>query len=304
MEENKKPNVFPENTPQQPQISEAEKQMIANRERELRERGKATAIPNSIPPIVTLDKPLVEPDYGSDYDMLPLPSEGKTYPGGKPTIKVSFLNAADENILTNPNLLKSGKFLEVLFTRKILDANISYRDLLVGDRNAIMIWLRSSGYGSTYPIQVMDPSTYEDFQTEIDLDDLQTKKLQIEPDNEGLFEYEFPVSKKKIKFRFLTVGDTEDIEKHSDDLKKADGENFDLATYTLQKHIVEVEGERNPDLIKDFISKMRIMDSRAFKKYLQDNECGVDLNLTVLAPGGGQVKTYFPLNPGFFWPQL
>jgi hypothetical protein len=306
MEENEKPDVFNQNTPQQPPISEAERQMILNREKELEERGKANPITNSIQPVLPGKNitPLVEPDFGSDYDMLPLPSEGKVYAHKKASLKVSFLNAADENILTNPNLLKSGKFLEVLFTRKILDTTISYRDLLVGDRDAIMIWLRSTGYGTNYPIEVMDPKSFEEFTTEIDLDELKTKKLKIEPNEEGYFDYELPASKKKIKFKFLTVGDAEDIEKRSEELKKNPTSTFDLATFTLQKQIVEVEGNRDPLYIRDFVGKMRMADSRAFKKYVTDNECGIDLNLVVQAPGGGQVKTFFPLNPAFFWPEL
>lgn len=323
MEENQRPDVFnSNNSPQQgqPPLSEAEKQMIANRERELAERGMSKPLnenmemqsyakpaENTVKPMIPgsdAKPPITEPDFGSDFDLVPIPSQGKTYGNNKKSIKISFLNASDENILTNPNLLKSGKYLEVLFTRKILETDIKFRDLLIGDRNAIMIWLRATGFGTDYPIQVMDPSTYEEISTEIDLEQLKTKKLELDPDDEGYFDYTFPLSKKQIKFKFLTVGDAEDIEEHAEKLGKSDNQNYDLATYTLQKQIVEVEGKRDSQTINDFVRTLRMGDSRAFKKYVNDNECGIDLNITVTTPGGGRINTFFPLNTRFFWPEL
>lgn len=317
MEENLKPNVFPQDsqekpsqpkeTLQPPQISPAEQQMIENREREMRERNIAKSPEQTIQPVLPGTgkyEPIVEPDFDSDWDMVPLPSGGKTYKNKKSHLKVSFLNASDENILSNPNLLKSGKFLEILFARKILDTSISYNDLLIGDRDAIMVWLRSTGHGSTYPIEVMDPKEYEMFNVNIDLDDLDTKNLNLEPDEEGYFDFTLPLSGKKIKFKMFTVGDAEDFEKHEAELEKNNGIGYDLATYKMERQIIEVDGNRDPSFIKSFIHKLRLGDSRALKKYVIDNECGIDLNITVQAPGGGVVNTYFPLNPAFFWPKL
>lgn len=317
-----KPNVFPEDNEKQPQgktqaeleYERAEREMTLRREQEMKareEREKATEakpLVNNIKPVVDvkLDKklaPLTEPDFESDYDLITLPSEGKAYKNKKAAIKLSYMNAADENILTNPNLLKSGKFLEVLITRKVLEHGFDYRDLLIGDRDAIMIWLRATGYGNNYPIQVMDPKSLEEFTTEIDLSTLKTKKLGAEPDEEGLLSFTLPTSGKHIKFRFLTVGDIEDLEEHSEKMEKEEA-SYDLATFALERQIVEVEGDRSPEAVKAFVKRMRIGDSRAFKKYVSSIESGIDLNLVVEAPGGGQVKTFFPLNPSFFWPEL
>ena len=307
MEDNKKPNVFPPNNTKEAPMSEGEKEMLRNREIDLANRNIANPMENNIKPLkidIKTKTPLVEPDFGSDFDVLPLPSRGKTYKNKSETIKVSFLNASDENTLTNPNLLKSGKFLDVLFGRKILDPSLKYEDLLVGDRNAIMVWLRATGFGNMYPIQVMDPETYEEFSVEIDLDELNTIKLELDPDENGYFDFELPLAKKNIKFRFLTVGDTIDIEDHAEKLKKASENEFDLPTFTLLKQVVAVDGNDDKEFVKSFVKRMRMLDTRSLKKYMNENVCGIDLSLTVLAPGGGQVKTYFPLNTGFFWPQF
>lgn len=314
-------NVFPENNDSgsnkpQPEVDleklgNAEEQMKLRREAEMNEREKvveAKPLVNNIQPVLDVQPnkkstPITEPDYDSDYDLITLPSEGVVYKNIKGTIKLSFMNAADENILTNPNLIRSGKFLEVLITRKVLEPNFNYRDLLVGDRDAIMIWLRATGYGNMYPIEVMDPNTLEEFKTEIDLSTLKTKKLNVKPDGEGLFDFTLPTSGKKVKFKLLTVGDMEDLEAYSEELGE-DSLNYDLATFSLERQLVEVEGDRNPANLKAFIKRMRLGDSRAFKKQVNSIECGIDLNLTVQAPGGGQVKTFFPLNTSFFWPEL
>ena len=82
---------------------------------------------------------LSEPQWDAPYDVIPLPSEGKLYKSKKSSIKVAYLNASDENLLTSPNIVGSDRFMEILINRKILEADLRYGDLHIGDRNAIMI---------------------------------------------------------------------------------------------------------------------------------------------------------------------
>lgn len=311
MEHNEKPNVFPDDNAKDSGPSKEEfyaQQMRERREKEVEDRKKpvtpepAKPIENSLSPSKSSYK--VEPDFDSDFDVVSLPSEGKTYKSKKGKLKISYLNASDENILSNPNLITSGKFLDILFERKILETDISYEELLTGDRDAIMIWLRATAYGTNYPIEVMDPETLEPFETEIDLADIEVKKLGAEPDEDGLFSFTLPSNKKLIKFKLLTVGDVKEVEDHKERMTKEKGEDFsDLATHTLKKIIVEIDGDRDRTNVGAFVERMRLGDSKALKKYLNDIESGMDLMLTVTAPGGGLVKTFFPLNPAFFWPE-
>jgi hypothetical protein len=335
--DNERPNIFPQNNggdkPKQiPAAPDAESNSGENYYAEMMRREREKAKNN--PEYIDLDEPLggvietpapqvqhppvnnevvnksseieyyVEPDYDSDFDIIPLPSEGKTYKHKKGEIKVSYLTASDENILTNPNLIKSGKFLDVLFQRKIIDRNFKYEDLLQGDKDAIMLWLRSTAYGSDYTIEVMDPKELEPFEVQIDLNDIKTIKLGAEPDEEGLFEFTLPVKKNVIKFKLLTVGDLKKIEAYQDRVTREQGEDHvNLATYTLKTVVVEVDGVRDRSVVDPFCEKMRLGDAKAFKKYVDKIESGKDFNLTVQAPGGGLVKTFFPLNTSFFWPE-
>ena len=127
---------------------------------------------------------LSQPQMNQPYDLIPLPSEGKLYSNNKKAVKVAYLTTADENILTSPNLVESGDFLEILINRKLLEPSLRYKDLLPGDRNAIMIWLRATGYGEMYPITIYD-NDGEPFDTEINLSTLKTIKLTAEPDEDG-----------------------------------------------------------------------------------------------------------------------
>lgn len=244
-----------------------------------------------------------QPNYNSPFDVIPLPSQGKTYRNKKQNIRVGYMTTADENILSSPNLLQSGEFLNILINRKILEPELRYKDLLVGDRNAIMIWLRATGYGEMYPVTLLDENG-SPFDTELNLNDLKTINLGAEPDEDGLFPYHFKLSQVDARFRFVTCGDVEEITKLVEDEKERGVLVDNSSTYLLEKMIVEINGSRDRNAIKDFVSSIRIKDGKDFNKYVESIESGIDLNITVGTPGGGSVDTFLPLNLGFFWPDF
>jgi hypothetical protein len=241
---------------------------------------------------------LGEPQFEDEWDMVELPSKGKIYPTKKSRIKVAFLTADDENILSNPGLIENGDFIEVLINRKVLEPELRYKNLHTGDKNAIMMWLRKTGYGKDYPVTLTNQTEngIESFDTVIDLTTVKYKYLDTETDDEGLIEYKLPVSGDVVKFRFLTNGDVDEIE-----YLESEGETK-LVTITLTKHIVEVNGERNN--ISEYVRKMRAGDSRALRNYIREIESGVDMNVTVETPGGESISTFLPITPRFFWPDF
>ena len=242
-----------------------------------------------------------QPNYNAPFDVIPLPSQGKMYPNKRANVKVAYMTTADENILTSPNLLASGEFLEILINRKLLEPSLRYRDLTVGDRNAIMLWLRATGYGEMYPVTIYDENN-KPFETDINLQDLKTKNLGAEPDSEGLFDFVLPLSKNQIKFKFLTCGDVDDIERIVEDEREKKLPIDNTTTYTIERIIVDVNGTRDKNFIKDFVSTLRIGDGKALMDYIASIESGIDLNINVTTPGGGSVATFLPLNMRFFWP--
>jgi hypothetical protein len=253
--------------------------------------------------IDTYIQQLSQPQFNTSFDLLPLPSQGKLYKNKRPNVKVAYLTAADESILTSPNLLQSGEFLEILINRKLLEPDLRYKDLHIGDRNAIMLWLRATSYGEMYPVTLLDENDVP-FDTEVNLNDLKTKNLNIDPDEEGYFEFILPVSKAYIKFKLLNVGDIDTIEKMLEMDKENNIPVNNTSTYTLEKQIVEVNGDRNRANIKEFIQNMRIKDSKELKTYIESIDCGVDLKIKVGTPGGGSIETFLPLSIQFFWPDI
>ena len=244
-----------------------------------------------------------QPQMNQPYDIIPLPSEGKLYKNKKGKVKVSYLTAADENILTSPNLLESGDFLQILINRKLLEPDLRYNDLIPGDRDAIMIWLRATGYGEMYPVTIFDEND-KPFDTEIDLTKLQVKNLTVEPDSDGLFTYKLPLSGTMVKFKLLNIGEIDELEKLAKFLKEENNLINIEGTLLLENQIVEIDGNKNKDYISDFIDTMRIMDSKSLKKYISDINCGIDTNVTFRTPGGESVTRFLPFTLKFFWPDI
>ena len=237
------------------------------------------------------------------FDVLPLPSKGLLYPGNKDSIKVEFMTASDENILTSPNLIKSGKVLDILIERKVKESPVPVDQMLVGDRNAIMIWLRATGYGEMYPVKLTDPMTAEDFETEIDLNELKTKEIGAQPDENNEFSFEMPKSKAKIKFRMLTVGDEREILQKSEKRAKLTKSPItNLLTSRLEKQIVEINGNRDPNYISKYIQVIPAYDSLKFREYIDEIEPGIDMTVDVEAPSGEPFRSTIPIGINFFWP--
>lgn len=265
--------------------------------------GQTSILPPEKPKNVYIEQ-LSQPQMNSAFDVIPLPSQGKLYKNKKKNIKIAYMSTADENILTSPNLLSSGEFLEILINRKILDTDLRYRDLIEGDRNAIMLWLRATGYGHMYPITLEDEKG-NSFDTEVNLNDIKTIELNVEPDINGHFDFKLPVSGLDVKFRLLTVGEIEDIGERIEyemDVLKMPVNNTN--TYTLAKQLVSINGDTNPEVIQSFSENMRIGDGDALRKYIESINCGVDMRITVGTPGGGSLNTFLPLNLKFFWPNI
>lgn len=244
--------------------------------------------------------------FAAPFDVIPLPSKGLLYPGHQGTVKVEYLTATDENILTSPNLIKSGKVLEILIEKKVKESPVPFDQLLVGDRNAIMIWLRATGYGEMYPVKLTDPNSGVEFETEINLSELKTKELPegVEPDERGEFTFVLPRTKKKIKFKLLTVGDERNILVRSEKYEKATKSQIsNTLTYRLQAQIKEIDGNRDINFIQQFINVMPAYDSLKFREFSDSIEPGIDMSAEVEGPTGSfQAPITIGLN--FFWPNV
>lgn len=138
------------------------------------------------------------------YDVIELPSNGECYKSKISRVPVAYLTAYDENIITSPNLYKDGLVIDYLLKNKIVNKEINVDDLVSGDADAIILFLRATSYGPEFPIVVADPDTGEQIETTIDLTTLKPRDFKLVGDENGYFDYTTPLRKDKIKFRYLT----------------------------------------------------------------------------------------------------
>jgi hypothetical protein len=233
------------------------------------------------------------------YDIIQLPSDGLLYPNGQKSVKVEYLTAMDESILTSSNLASQGLTFDVLLERKIKNIDLHPLDLLRGDRMAILIWLRSTGYGSEYPIRVYSPKEDDIVNLVFDLTNLKTKPIGATPNEQGEFEMILPVSKKKIKFKLMTGRDEKEISRKDEEWMKR-GNESDRGRFILEQQILEIDGERDIVKLLQEIAKLPLKDSIEFKKYSTSIEPGIDFSITVETPVGESIDTFLNIRPDFF----
>lgn len=240
------------------------------------------------------------PDSILPYDVVTLPSQGIFYKEKKTSIKVTYLNASDENLLASPSLTETGKLIDTLIGRKILDKDISLEDMPDCDKEAILIFLRNTAFGPNYDVKVTDRKTNKDFNTTIDLSALKTKDIGVELDENNEFEYHLEVSKKKVKLTFISPSDEKELKKldetHKNDLISS------YMTTQLGKMLKEVDGVRDPMTIHQFIQTMPIKDSQSIRKVVRDNTPELDLTVNVTTPSNEEQQLRINFGVEFFRP--
>lgn len=233
------------------------------------------------------------------YDVVQLPSQGIHYTNGKKSLRVAFLTAADENILMSPNLIQSETVIEELLKRKILDKDITFDDLVEEDKQAILIFLRNTAFGTEYTITVTDPATNKPFETKLDLSVLKVKDFKLQKDSNGEYTFLLPVTKKSVTFKFLTNTQEKELQNIK---QSATGVVAPINTKKLEMMIKSVDGQRDQMAIYQFIQNLPIKDSQEFKKFASENKPGLDLIVDVIAPSGEKVPVLVDFGVEFFRP--
>ena len=243
-------------------------------------------------------------------DFVMIPSKGVIYPvdshlHGLEELEVRHLTAQDEDVLTSRSLLRSGKALDAVLDNVILNKSIKADKLISGDKNAILTFLRITGYGPEYIVQIDCPSCNTEIKHEFDLSALNMRFLDVSPiaAGENRFEYTLP-SGNQIHFKFLNTEEENNINEQLEKAKKMTNSPFDSNVTTRLKHqIVSVNGDDNPAIINQFVDNMSVRDSRAFRKYFEEIEPDVimkqDFNCVHCGHRG---EVDIPITVGFFWP--
>jgi len=232
-------------------------------------------------------------------EIIELPSQGLIYPADNPLhsgkAEMKYMTAKEEDILTNQNYIQKGIVLDKLLEALIMN-KFSLKDMITGDKNALIVASRILGYGKDYTF------TYGGKEYTVDLTTLNNKPFDTSLiTSRGTFKFTLPVSKTEVEFKLLTAKDEELIDQEIQGLKKLNKELSSEITTRLKYQLTTVDGSQDKNVIKEFVEfNLLAADSRALRLYIK--EVAPDVNLSFTTESGEEVA--IPINLTFFWPDI
>ena len=238
-------------------------------------------------------------NFSLPHDVVQLPTGGIFYKSKKKAVKVGYLTANDENYL-----IGSGRGAEniilTLLRNKMYEHDLRPEELLDGDVEAILIFLRNTSFGSEYSVNLIDPKNNKPFVGTVVLDELNIRKTEVKPDEDGTFTTKLPKTGVTVKLKPTTFYDTIELEKMV--AQYPVGRQAPSITWKLLKHVVEIDGDSDRSKISLFVDSLPIMDSKYIRNFLRENEPSLDLKRSVIAPSGELVPFEVSFGVDFFRP--
>jgi hypothetical protein len=232
-----------------------------------------------------------------------LPSKGYFYVDGHPLskgkVEVKYMTAKEEDILTSQNLIQQGTVIDILLQSLIVDKTINVNDLLIGDKNAIMVAARILGYGKEYDFE------YDGVEQNIDLTKLEPFNIDFSKFTKGKneFSYKLPNSKRTLTFKLLSGRDESNIESEIKSLQKISKTQSPELTTRLKHIILSVDGNSDRSYVNSFVdNEFLSRDSLAFRNYLNDITPDIDMTADVVDSSGREKTVVIPITLRFFWP--
>ena len=233
-----------------------------------------------------------------------LPSGGKVYSKDSPLssgkIDVKYMTAKEEDILTSQNLIKKGVVIKQLLDSLIVSEGINSSDLILGDKNAVMVASRILAYGPEYKVEVTNPNTGNVFEHTFDLTSCEFKNISDDI-NGNEFEVELPYSKAKVKFKLLTGYDEFNIDKELESYKKIGTQVSPELTTRLKHTIISVNDNDTKSAISNFVDNMLSRDSLFLRGEILRVSPDIDLTQEIEMEGE-TVTVTIPMAVNFFWP--
>jgi len=249
-------------------------------------------------------------------EIVDLPSKGLLYPAesalssGK--VEMKYMTAKEEDILTTQSYIKQGVVLDKLF-RSLIVGNgegkpVSYNELLVGDKNAIMIAARVLGYGKDYNVKITTPSGELQEET-IDLTKFKDRELDESLYTKGTnnFEFNLPASKRTVTFKILNHRDNNAVDAELKAVKKIkDGYGSKELTTRLIHALTSLDGDEDRGKIRSFVkNELLAIDSRALREYMRTMSPDINLKTEIIDNETGEpFEITLPITTNFFWPSV
>jgi hypothetical protein len=233
-----------------------------------------------------------------------LPSKGLLYPKESPlskgVIEMKYMTAREEDILTNQNLIEKGVVLDKLL-QSLIVTPIEYDEILIGDKNAIMVAARILGYGEEYGF------TYNGEDHMINLSEIEDKEIDesLIIDGKNEFSYTLPASKLEVTFKFLNHGDEIAIQNELKGLRKINKNASKDLTTRMKYIITSINGNDDKKYIREFVdNKLLARDSRSLRNYVGEIQPNVDLAFDYENRKGDTTRVSIPIGLDFFWPDV
>ena len=243
-------------------------------------------------------------DYKFPTEMVELPSKGYFYMDGHPLskgkVEVKYMTAKEEDILTSQNLIQQGTVIDALLQALIVDKSIKVGDLLIGDKNAIMVAARILGYGKDYQFE------YDGVEQKTDLTMLEPIDIDFSKlvQGENKFSFDLPNSKRPVTFKLLSGNDEKQIDLEIKARQKISKQQSSELTTRLKAMILSVDGNSEKSHINNFVeNEFLSVDSLAFRKNLKSITPDIDMTTTVVDSNGKELTVTIPITVRFFWPE-
>ena len=245
----------------------------------------------------------MESKFKLPTESVELPSKGLLYPDDSPlsdgTIEMKYMTAREEDILTNQNYIKNGTVIDRLLKSLIVTEGFNYNELLIGDKNAVMLAARILAYGKDYEI------TYRDKKYSVDLSKLNTKVGDEQLYEKGVNNFTFilPHTDNTVTFKLLTHGDEKQIEREIEGLKKLNKEgSFDVTT-RLKYMITSINGLNEKKDIREFVDNFLLAkDARELRRRYIEVQPDVEFKFTHTDEIGREEDVPLAIGLDFFWP--
>ena len=245
--------------------------------------------------------------YKFPTEVVNLPSKGKLYPKNSPLskgeVELKYMTAKEEDILTSINLIRKGIVIDKVLESLIVDRKIKVDDLLIGDKNALMISARILGYGKEYEVKANCEECGESGDLKVDCTLL--KDIEVADDvKENKFSMNLPATKVEIEFKLLNSAEERLVEKDVEAMKKIQPDIDYTNSFRFKRMILSVDGDTTKSAINDFVdNKFLALDSLEFRKHLNKITPGVDMGYEYTCSSCDHtLEVVVPLGTGFFWP--
>jgi hypothetical protein len=243
----------------------------------------------------------MENQFTTPTEIVDLPSKGLVYPASNPLssgkVEMKYMTAKEEDILTNQNYINKGTVLDELI-KSLIVSDVRYEDMIVGDKNALLVAARILGYGKDYKFE------YDGEEYNIDLTSVENKSIDESLFTKGTNEFSFtlPSTDTNITFKLLTGADERKINAELEGLMKINKNASPELSTRLKYMITSVGGNRESKDIRFFVdNQLLARDSRALREYIKEVQPDIDLTFF---PEGRNSKVSIPIGLSFFWPDI